>query len=90
MRASTSASHACGSTPFDAAHRRQGYRRDKGRCFALSLALRIRGEIGKDEELPPGVTPACSLCDRTWSSTRFVQLAVTTIGIGLEDPGIVG
>jgi hypothetical protein len=49
----------------DTTDRRQRYGRDKGRSLALRLALRIRGEIGEDVELPSGMTPARGLRDRT-------------------------
>jgi hypothetical protein len=49
----------------DTADRRQRHGRDEGRSFALRLALCIRGEIGEDEEFPPGMTPARGLRDRT-------------------------
>ncbi len=74
----------------DAADRRQRHGRDKSRRLALRLALRIRSEIGEDKEFPSRVTPARGLRDRTRQPVGFVQLAIATIGISLEDSGIVG
>jgi hypothetical protein len=50
---------------IDTTDRRQRHGRDKSRCLALCLTLRIGGEIGKDEEFPSGVTPTGRLGDRT-------------------------
>ena len=62
----------------------QGNRRD--RCRVLSPTL-IGGDVGKLEELAPGVTPTKRRCDRSWTSAWVVKMSVAAIGIGLQDAG---
>ena len=67
---------------------RQG--RDHCRRLALSLATGVLGQIGHDEERASGVDPAGRFEDRARRAAGLVELAVAAIGVGLEDPGVVG
>jgi hypothetical protein len=70
----------------DPANRLEGDRRDYGR----GLAARLRGDVGKLEELASRVRPTARFRDRSRLSTRLVDAVEPRIGIGLENPGISG
>ena len=75
---------------IDVAHRRQSQWRDKGWCLAMRFALRVRGEIGQDEELSSRMRPTGCLHDRTGISVGFIELCIATKCISLEDASISG
>ena len=68
----------------------EGDRRDNSRRSALGLASSIGLDIGEDEELAPRMAPARCLQDETGASPVGIQLAVATIGIGLQDAAVGG
>src|SRR5260370_205980 len=104
MRARTSASQASGSTSFNLAAtilpssppppypppppRRSG-RRPPG-AFAWARAAGLRGERAQDEAGPRGITPAAPYTHGPRLRVGPVQLVVSAIGIGLENPGVAG
>ena len=46
--------------------------------------------IRHHEEWPSGVDPTGSFQDRSRRAATLVKLAITFIGVSLEDPGVVG
>ncbi len=71
----------------DPPDRFQRDRREGSGRAAPRLASGVSGDIGEDEELAAGMAPARRLQDGARTSAVGVQLAVATIGIGLEDTG---
>jgi hypothetical protein len=67
-------------------NRLEGDRRDRGRL----LLARLRGDVGKLEQLASRVRPASSFRDRSRLSIRRVEPIEPGIGIGLKDPAIAG
>ena len=74
----------------DPADRFQCQRRDHCRLLALGFATRVLGQISHDEEWAPGVDPTGRFQDRSRRAAGLVELAIAAIGVGLEDPGVVG
>ena len=58
--------------------------------FALRLATGILGHIRHDEERAAGMDPAGRFQDRPRLAIGLVELVVSAIGVGLENPGVVG
>ena len=79
-----------GSGPFVTVMSRTSRRGDRCRGFALRLATGILGQIRHDEEWAAGVDPAGRLQDRPRLAIRLVQLVVSAISVGLENPSVVG
>ena len=79
-----------GEDRINAPDRLQRQRRDHAGRFALRLAPGIGCEISQDEEGPAGMRPAGRLDNRPRLAIGLVQLVVSAIGVGLEDPGITG
>lgn len=70
----------------DTSDRLQRDWRDRGRVLA---APGISRDVRKIEELPPGVGPTQRRCDRPGRAGRLVELIVSIISIGLQNPGEV-
>src|SRR5262249_9299262 len=56
-------------------------------CFDRQRCLT---QIGQFKELAPAVPPARRLSDRTRLSLAIVEITEASIGVGLQDAGIVG
>ena len=67
---------------IDAGDGLAGERRDRRR---LAAAPGGGSDVGKLEELAPGVRPAQRLGDRSGRAVRFVESTEAGIGVGLED-----
>jgi hypothetical protein len=50
----------------------------------------ILGHIRHDEEGAAGMDPAGGFQDRAWIAIQLVQLVVSAISVGLENPSVVG
>ncbi len=72
----------------DALHRLQADRREHHRGFALRCPTRAARDVGQHEEFPARMRPAGRFQDRPGHTTRFVELAIAAIGVGLQEPGI--
>ena len=67
----------------DALDRRKRHRRQDERRLAVGLAPGRRLDVGKHEELAPGMAPTCGLRDRSGRAASFVEPVVAGIGVGL-------
>jgi len=73
----------------DPLDRFQGDRREDLEFATLGAASHTGLDIGEDEELAPSVGPAGGL-DESRPSHDVVQLAVTTVGVSLQDAAPIG
>jgi hypothetical protein len=73
----------------DLADSLQRQRRDGRWCSVRRPSPGAGFDIGQHEELAPGMAPAGGFEDRPGTSVRFVQLAVSAIGVSLQDAAIV-
>ncbi len=74
----------------DGADHLQRDRRDDGGRLAPGLAPGVLGEVGHDEERSAGMDPAGGFLHGTGHAAGFIELAVTLIGVGLQDGAIAG
>src|ERR1022692_267061 len=75
---------------IDPADHLQRQRRYQWRFLALSLAARVLGQIGHDEERASGVDPTGRFENGARRATGLVELAIAGVGVGLEDSGVGG
>ncbi len=71
----------------DTLDRLQRHRREDCRRFALGLARSVGLDVGQDEELAARMAPARRLRDGSGNAAGFVELAITAIGVGLQNAG---
>jgi hypothetical protein len=68
----------------------QRQRRDHADGLALCLAASGSGDIGYNKKWPAGMHPTRRLDQRPRLAGGVIELGVSAIGVGLEDPGIAG
>lgn len=72
----------------DTLHGLQADRRQHRRALALRGPPRAARDVGQDKELPARMGQAGRFQDRPEFTTWFVKLAVTSVGVGLQDTAI--
>ena len=74
----------------DAAHDLHGDGRDDDLLLSGRFAPRVLLKIRHGEERAPGMDPTGRFPDKPRTSLGLVELDVSSEGVGLEDPGVVG
>ena len=74
----------------DALHGLETDRRQHRRRLALRGPARAASDVGQHEELPARMGPTCRFQDRPGLASGLVKLAISAIGVRLQDAGIPG